>query len=412
MVARSWREWEATAIPDRDYQDLLCRLFSTGPVQLGFGNDYSPQLAVLPEARTLAPIGDERSNDTADGNQQLIGRDLVMAAARDSADWIQRAEQTNVGPHTLDQFRSDIQRIVTLYPNRPVGPTFAEVLHLRNRAFELIEGRQHPDQTRDLYLITGVLCGILANASFDLGYLAEAETQARTAWLCADLADNNWLRSWTRGTQSLIAYWDDRPSDAVALARSAWDYTPESGTPQVRLAALEARAHARLRDASAAEDALRRADHAREAVTGDDEIGGMLVFPHAKQSFYAATCHLWLGGDQRFRQAERLAAAAVGWYEATPPDRRRTGEQCLAMLDLAAARLALGEIEGAAEAVQSVLSTGSRRRTDSVTRRLRQLSGQLERAAYRDAPVALSLREEIQVFTATRVAPALEARQQ
>ncbi|GAT67008.1 transcriptional regulator [Planomonospora sphaerica] len=100
-----------------------------------------------------------------------------MATARESADFIGRAEQTNVGPHTLEQLRDDITRIVTTYPNRPVAPTFTEVLHLRNRAFELLEGRQYPGQTRELHLIVGVLCGILANASFDLGDLAAAQIE-------------------------------------------------------------------------------------------------------------------------------------------------------------------------------------------------------------------------------------------
>ncbi|MBG0825786.1 XRE family transcriptional regulator [Planomonospora sp. ID91781] len=336
-----------------------------------------------------------------------------MAAARESADFIGRAEQTNVGSHTLEQLRDDITRIVTTYPHRPVAPTFTEVLHLRNRAFELLEGRQYPGQTRELHLIAGVLCDILANASFDLGHLAAAQTQARAARLCAELADNNWLLSWVGGTQSLIAYWGNRPADAVALARSVWDHTPETGTVRVRLAALEARAHARLRDTSAADEALRRAEQAREQVRGDDEFGGMLSFPEGKESFYASTCQLWLGDVEahRYREAERLAAAAVGWYEAAPPERRRIGEQCLAMLDLAAARLARGDLDGTVEVTQEVLSMGARRRTDSVAQRLQQLGTQLARPAHQNAPLALALREEIGVFCRTSAVPALEAEQ-
>jgi len=42
LTTRSWLEWEAGGVPNRDYQDLLCRLFATGPVQLGFSTDYTP----------------------------------------------------------------------------------------------------------------------------------------------------------------------------------------------------------------------------------------------------------------------------------------------------------------------------------------------------------------------------------
>ncbi len=198
-----------------------------------------------------------------------VQKEVAMAAA-ESAHFGQFAEQSNVGPHTLEQFRADLARIVTIYPNRPVYPTFVELRALRNRAFELLEGRQHPEQGRELYLIAGALCGVLANASFDLGWLQAAETQARTAFLCAELAGNNALRAWVRGTQSLIAYWDDRPRSAVELAADGWRYVPETGTARVRLAAIEARAHGQLRDHRAAEDALARAEQARVEVQGAD----------------------------------------------------------------------------------------------------------------------------------------------
>ncbi|MGO4613012.1 tetratricopeptide repeat protein [Nocardia sp. 2YAB30] len=42
LVVRSWMEWEAGARPSWDYQDLLSRLFSTNPVQLGWAPDYAP----------------------------------------------------------------------------------------------------------------------------------------------------------------------------------------------------------------------------------------------------------------------------------------------------------------------------------------------------------------------------------
>lgn len=43
LTERSWKDWEAGGLPSAYYQDLLCRLFTTGPVQLGFATDYSPR---------------------------------------------------------------------------------------------------------------------------------------------------------------------------------------------------------------------------------------------------------------------------------------------------------------------------------------------------------------------------------
>jgi hypothetical protein len=325
--------------------------------------------------------------------------DVVMAAARESADFAAFAEGSNVGPHTLDQLRADIERIVLTYPNRPVLPIFAEVREVRNRAFELLEGHQPPAYTRDLYLTAGLLCGILANASLDLGRLPAAETQARTAFLCAELAGHNGLRCWVRGMQSLIAYWDDRPRDAAALARDGWEYVPEAGTARVRVASLEARAQGRLQQEEAAQDALRRAEHAREQVRGPDEPGGMLSFPVARQLFYASTADLWLGGEQRYQLAEREAAEAVRLFEDEPPEQRRLGELCLARLDLATARLARADLEGSADQTREVMRAAARRRTEPVTRRLRQLASRIELPPYGRSPAALGIREEILSFT-------------
>ncbi|MGH3737744.1 MAG: hypothetical protein ACRDT6_19345 [Micromonosporaceae bacterium] len=322
----------------------------------------------------------------------------VATAASESARFAQFAEQTNVGPHTLEQFEADLRRIVVTYPNRPVYPLFVELRQLRNRSFELLEGRQHPAQTKDLYLVAGLLCGVLANASFDLGWLDAAETQSRTAFLCAELAGHNALRAWIRGTQSLIAYWDDRPRAAVDFAADGWRYIPESGTARVRLAAIEARARGRMRDATGVRSALHRAEEARASVAGPDEPGGMMAFPEAKQMFYAATARLWLGGPDAHREAERDAAEAVTAYEQASAEQRRIGELCLARLDLAAARLAGQQLEGTAEQVQEVLEVSSRRRTDSVARRLHQVAATLERPQYRDAPLAQDLRDEITAY--------------
>ncbi|MGH3628637.1 MAG: hypothetical protein ACRDRL_14530 [Sciscionella sp.] len=335
-----------------------------------------------------------------------VQREVTMAAA-ESARFGQFAEQSNVGPHTLEQFRADLTRIASTYTNRPVYPMFVELRALRNRAFELLEGSQYPEQSRELYLVAGALCGMLANASFDLGWLHAAETQARTAFLCAELSGNNALRAWVRGMQSLVAYWDERPRAAVELATDGWRYVPETGTSRVRLAAIEARAHARLRDRRGTEDALACAELARDEVRGPDDPGGMLTFPVAKQHFYNATARLWLGGQDSYTNAERDAAHAVDLYAADPPEQRRLGELCLARLDLAAARLGRDDLDGAAEQLQDVLAIAVQRRTDSVARRLHQMGRTLQRPKYQTSALALDLHDQIHSFTRQSAPPAL-----
>ncbi|HXT46524.1 MAG TPA: hypothetical protein VN748_20835 [Pseudonocardiaceae bacterium] len=339
--------------------------------------------------------------------EDVVRKREVMMAAAESARFGQFAEQSNVGPHTLEQFRADLVRIATTYPNRPVYPLFVELRALRNRAFELLEGRQYPAQSRELYLMAGALCGVLANASFDLGWLAAAETQARTAFLCAELAGSNGLCAWVRGTQSLVAYWDERPRAAVELAADGWRYVPETGTARVRLASIEARAHARLRDQRATENVLARAQQARDEVRAPDDPGGVFAFPLAKQSYCAATARLWLGGQGSYADAERDAAHAIELYEADPPEQRRLGEICLARLDLAAARLGRDDLDGAGEQLQDVLAIAAQRRIESVARRLNQVGRALQRPRYQTSALAVDLYDQIRDFSRASVPPSL-----
>ncbi len=336
---------------------------------------------------------------------------MVIVAARESADFGRVAGRSNMSPLTTEQFHADLAWLAERYPNRPVAPSFADVVELRDHAFTLLEDRRQPDQTRDLYVIAGTLCGMLANASFDLGYPDAAATQARTAFLCGELAGHNGVRCWVRGMQSLIAYWQGRVADAVSLAHDGWAFVPERGTARVRVAALEARAAGRLGDKAAMLDALRRADQARDKIVGDDEPGGMLAFPASKQFFYAASAYLGLNhhalsAGEWAARAEQAAGTSIGLYEASPAGEQRLGELSLARLDLAAAQLERSAFDGAAQTIRIVLETTTRRPTDSVLRRLRQLATMTDRPDYRRLRPAQHLREEI-LTTCTAAADAL-----
>ncbi len=338
-------------------------------------------------------------------SQSMDQGDVVMAAAHESAGFAGRAERSNVGPHTLEQLDADIRRIVSTYPNRPIMPLFLEVRELRDRAFELLEGQQPPRYTRDLYLAAGTLCGVLANASFDLGQYAAAETQARTAFLCGELAGHSGLRAWVRGMQALIAYWDDRPTDAVRFAQAGQEFLPEEGTAHIRLASIAARALARLGRHDDALIALRTADQFRTALSQDDQFGGMMAFPTAKQLLYASTAYLWLSGEDQqamLAAAKRDATAAIDGYEADPPERRRLGELSLARLDLAHARLAGGDLDGAAEQVHIVLGVEAHRRTESVGRRLAQFGRRLALSSAGSSSQGLNIQDSIAAFRERR----------
>jgi transcriptional regulator with XRE-family HTH domain len=216
--------------------------------------------------------------------------EIIMDAAGQSAEFSEWAEGTNVGATTLEQLDEDVRRISRDYLGNPPLPLMLSALRVRNRVFTLLEGRQHPNQTRHLYLTAGRLCGLLAWMVSDVGRHAEAETQARTAWLCAELAGADGLRAWVRATQSKVAYWDGRVQESAALAGDGLRFAA-SDSARVLLASLSARAWARVGDPDQAHAALRAAEDERERA-GEDEVGGLLGFSEASRATWPAapTC--------------------------------------------------------------------------------------------------------------------------
>ncbi|TQF01338.1 hypothetical protein E6W39_02660 [Kitasatospora acidiphila] len=358
-----WLGGEFNGLPRAASRRVLEHMFDCSAEAL-FSSAPQTGLAVGPTLMTTTSV------PGSDPTTENTWTALMASAADESARFAQLAETTNVGPHTLEQMAADVARIVSTYPNRPVVPLFLEAKTLRDRTFSLLEGRQPPLMTKDLYVLAGTLCGVLANAAFDLGAYHAAHTHARTALLCAKQAGHHSLQVWLHGMQALISYWDNRPADAVHFAQSATDLTPEGGTAGIRLASIESRAHARLGHRTDALAALHRADDLREQWDGSELLGGMMAFPVAKQHFYASTSYLWLGEPGDIALAGRSAEESVGMYTSLPAAEQRLGELSLARMDLALADLCADQLDGAADQVDMVLEVSARRPTESVARRL------------------------------------------
>ena len=189
--------------------------------------------------------------------ERLSERALIQVTAHESSAHAEWAEASNIGEATLEQLDADVRRIAVDYVHSPPLPMFAEMLRVRNRIYVLLAGRQKPTATAQLHLMAGMLCGLLANASTDLGYRDAAAEQARAAWAYGEIVGHSGLRAWTRGMQALVEYWSGRPEHAVRLAQSASKYA-DSATVAIRLHAIEARAWSLIGDAREADRCLSR----------------------------------------------------------------------------------------------------------------------------------------------------------
>ncbi len=346
--AYRWVAGELRGLPYQQAQATLEEMFGE-PVARLFGPPYG--IGVLQPTRDHheAP---QRGTARTDWKGQVI----AMSADR-ARDFLTRIEASNVGTETLAQLTDDLRRLVIAYEHQPLPTLLSELVDTQDRAFGLLEGRQRPEQTRDLYLIAGIACGLMAKASHDLGAAHDAMTQARTGYACADNAGHDGLRAWTRGLQALITYRSGQLAESVRYAQSGTEAAARShGTAGVWLASNEARALAALGRLDDAHAALARAADARDRVQPDelDSLGGLCTFSQPRQLYYAADALSW-GGQAEAHRTERLAVDALEAYAEAPAQDRAFGGVAGTRSALAVARVFQGEIDGAAAALAPVL---------------------------------------------------------
>jgi hypothetical protein len=329
---------------------------------------------------------------------------VLQTAAAESALLRDLARDSSTGRDTLQALHDDLVRIAHAYVHDPLGPLFVDLLHVRDTAAQLLAGRQSPSEARDLYLIAGRACALLSYASEDYGQHRAALVHARTAAECATRAGHPALQAWIHGAGSSIAYWAGNPGEADRQARAGLHVVAGGahGTLPVFLAALRARACGRLGDAPGAAAALEAAARARDCGGAGDEIGGVFAFPDAKQALYAASTHLDL---DRAGPAREAATRALHLYTVGDDRDRSYGDLAGARLDLAAAHLSEGDVEGAAEALGPVLDLPPELLVSSVRDRCRRLRGAL-RARHAHRPAARALIDRIAALPPAVPAPA------
>ncbi|MEN3536062.1 hypothetical protein AAH991_13185 [Microbispora sp. ZYX-F-249] len=352
LTERSWREWEAGARPDRDYTDLLCRLFETGPVQLGFARDYTPPEMRGPETwrRRTAP-------------------DLISAAAREASEHAERVETSEIGDSALERLRTQVIWLSRRYVWEAPLPLFVEMRALQEQTRRALERRVHPAQAGELFFLAGTLCGLMANASMDMGRRVPADDLARAAWTYGRIAGHRALMGWARGMQASVALWDRRYEDAAGYAADGLTHL-HRGQGGARLHMLRARAGAMLGRTREAEDDLLKAADAREAGTGDelhDGFAGEFAFRPAKHAYYTAVTHLHLGQAGR---AIEQARAALGLYAREDRQNRSYGCEAMAGAHLAVAHLMEDDPGGAEQALTPLLALPPERRIDSLAETL------------------------------------------
>ncbi|WP_344405321.1 helix-turn-helix transcriptional regulator [Streptomyces longisporus] len=344
------------------------------------------------EAAPARPVAPSRSG--------AVSADAVV-----SADFAQFIAQRNADEFVVEQLEADVARLARAYVSHPLMELYIEIKRLRDGAFELLRGRQHPRQTADLYVAASRLCGLSAHVCLDLGDYDSAATHARTARACAEAVGHEGMLAWVRAVESLIAYWTGRYEQAARLAQAGRHHRAP-GSIGARLASLEARALAIVGDRVGAVAALADAERSREAMAGHDEVPGVFAFPAAKQFAYAGTTNLAVGGREHVQQAIASADTAIRLYRSAEDDDQSVGDLFAAHVDLARGHLLLGDLDGTEAMLGFVLGSPPERMSASIVRRLTALGRELGGPQYGGAAQATYLRERLQHTAVLAASPA------
>lgn len=332
----------------------------------------------------------------------------VEMIARRALRFATGVEGSNVGPETLEQLHAEVTHIARLYPVRPLGCLMGSLAELQDVVFRLLDGRQRPAERADLFLLSGVISGMLAKASHDLGSPHAAMAQARAAIVCADNAGHDGLRTWVRGLQSMIAYWSGSPHEAARYVRAGAEPASRTrSTAAVWLPSQEARVWGVLGNAEGVADAIEQADRARDVVEPDllDEFGGIMTFPRPRQIYYQADAEIWLPGEER--HAADAAQSAITAYETADEAEQSYSDEAGARADLALARIHLGNLDGAAEALAQVLELPAEQRIGGVIASVRRIHESLRAPGFRGGRLAADLQQQIEQFAGVPAQAAL-----
>jgi hypothetical protein len=305
--------------------------------------------------------------------------------------------QTSCDSELIEQLYNDVSQLTRTYSRRPLPEILGRLATTQATLFRLLEARQAPACARQLYFLAGVMSGLLARASHDLGDPYAALTQARTGFLCADRAGHDGLRAVIRAWQTIITYWAGQPHDAVRYAQSGVQFASAArNSTLVWLPSVEARAWACLGNAARARELVEHAERMRDQVRPDelDALGGVCIFDRSRQRYTAADTMALL--SEPTERCRRYCEEAVAAYQDTTAPDWSFVFQAGSHAALAITRIRMGELDGATEAMAWVFGLDAPQRTNLVIQSVQRVHSVLKSS--RLAGSCPEFAREIQVF--------------
>jgi len=338
--------------PSAEYRDALCRLYETGPVDLGFAQDYG----AMPPRESATPLAlinhgyAHWNSPTSAGADRSIGSLEQAGVLRRQADEI--LSGSTLSDATVDHKELVAEQYGRVYKALPVAAFFSNILADLAEVNSLIDRRLPQSQRGDLCAVIARLAGLISMTMVNCGRPREAREWVHTARLAADESGDPRLRAWValRGAVASLHFGDPlatataageaelltrgRPSDVTAMA---W--------------AVLARALGIQADDAGARSALHRAEQLFDQVTSQTPSAqnSAYAFTNGQMMFYTANALTALGDTRQARVAQDAALATFGADERLDP--------ALVRLDRALCSIQEDDVIGGVEYATHVLLT-------------------------------------------------------
>lgn len=404
----------ALEIPDRDF-DLSQRQFArliagdvkTAPrpvvcrvIEAEFGFTVAALLT-----KGIAPSGMAAETPAGPGHPRELGAlNLAADASADFALW------QPVDEITALTLLARLSALTNSYVNAEMLPVVAQIQRLRADSVALLHrGGAH---TGLLYGVAGLCSAILAHASGNLGFLHHSPSHVNAALRFADLGSHPSLAAWAMGVAAMQQEWSGDPARAIGTVSAATHRLPtqlgSAGSTPVWLAAIAARAQARLGNSTGTRASLDLVSRRREMLASAhspdeldmDAIGGIVSFGLPKQHYYAATALRRIGD---YASSRRHALMAIEGYVTGPAEQRSYGDETLARLDLAIA-FTLDErpdLDGASDGLNHVASLPTSMLLPTLISHLKELVDAASTPHLRSASKAKQIVDSARAIAAT-----------
>lgn len=345
------------------------------------------QATLLPEPTVMST----RSGAT-------VGEELALVA--DDAAYEALLFTGSVGD-TTQRLHDLVVAAADSYTDKSPKSEFDDLRRLRDLAKHAATQTRRPNEQSDLLVILGQASALMASVGFDLGYWDSAIKLASAATTYAEMAGHSSLTSWALGLQGTIAFWNGNPGRALDYVGRALESAP-AGASRFRLRNIEARAHAVAGNPIQVGESLTLALRDRDDAEGvrdslHDGVGGEFQFDDARAAACAAAAWLAVRNGERAEEQAQLALSAA--FDV--PDHRRQGPINGSKIDVATARLLVGDVAGAEQYLQDILAIEPTRRTVSLAGRLQGTQRVLAAKPGLDGGLAGDLSDRVSSWLAT-----------